>query len=79
MEQAIPSDIHPLSEKERDYFKHLTDTMDGWEETVQSGNVTASLRSSLDYFNLILHRMVNYNIILWSWYTGLLYDTISIV
>lgn len=48
MEQAIPSDIHPLSEKERDYFKHLTDTMDGWEETVQSGNVTASLRSSLD-------------------------------
>ena len=44
MEQVIPSNIHPLSEREIEYFKHLTDTMDGWEETVQSGNLIMNTR-----------------------------------
>ena len=45
MAEAIPSNIHPLSEREIEYFKHLTDTMDGWEETVQSNNVTVKTRN----------------------------------
>ena len=45
MEQIIPSNIHPLSEREIEYFKQLTDTMDGWEESLQYSNVALNTRS----------------------------------
>ena len=45
MAERVPSNIHPLSEREIEYFKQLTDTMDGWEESVQYSNVALNTKS----------------------------------
>ncbi|KAI6654926.1 hypothetical protein LOD99_2805 [Oopsacas minuta] len=45
MEHSLSSTIHPLTDKDIDYFKYLTDNTSGWEESFDSNGVSINTRN----------------------------------
>ena len=45
MSHSISPCVHPLSEQDIQYFKHLTETSEEWDESFQSANVSIHTRS----------------------------------
>ena len=45
MRHSIPSCVHPLSDRDVEYFKHLTDVSEGWDESFLSDQTLIQTRS----------------------------------